>query len=336
METIHQDGPQWRAFDLKTDPKPGALGVGEALRGIAGVGGRRAAEIRAALSGGSGAAGGFTLPDDMFEHIVTLTSHAQTMVKAGARVVEVLHDDLTIPRVLSMPTPAWRLENGAVAESDPTFEQAKLTPRSLAVMVKVSRELLEDGFEIDKALTTILVGAVAQEIDRGILRGTGTAPEPLGLLSRAPINDLTSTALHVLDTYRPLNDAIWQLRGDPFPSQPNAYIVGFPLAAILDGMTDIDRQPLQMPQTLADMPRFTAKALAYAAGDPFIDGYAAAIGDFSQMLIGWKNGIRVELLRELYAGTGQVAFVVHVRVGMELLNRWSFRVLRGLKKTSFV
>ena len=336
MDAKIQDGPLWRAFDLKAESKPGALGVGEALRGIAGVGGRQASDIRGALSGGSGAAGGFTLPDDMFEHIVTLTSHAQTMVQAGARVVEVLHDDLTIPRMLSMPTPAWRLENAAVAESDPTFEQAKLTPRSLAVMVKVSRELLEDGFEIDKALTTILVGALAQEIDRGILRGTGTAPEPLGLLSRAAINDLTSTAASVLDTYLPLNNAIWQLRGDPFPSEPNAYIVGFPLAAILDGMTDVERRPQQMPKALADMPRFTAKALAYAAGDPFTDGYAAAIGDFTQMLIGWKNGIRVELLRERYADVGQVAFLVHVRVSMELLNRWSFRVLRGLKKTSWI
>lgn len=55
------------------------------------------------------------------------------------------------------------------------------------------------------------------------------------------------------------------------------------------------------------------------------------VGDFRQMLIGWRGDIRIEVLRETFAGNGQVAFVVYARVGFELLNRWAFVVQRLLQ-----
>lgn len=102
---MENNNPQgWRAVDTS---KPAAT-IGPALRAIAGASGKEAAEIRAALSGGSGAAGGFTLPNEMHDEFVAMASRGMSAVQAGARVIQLEHDDLIIPRVLSGVTPTWR------------------------------------------------------------------------------------------------------------------------------------------------------------------------------------------------------------------------------------
>ena len=48
-------------------------------------------------------------------------------------------------------------------------------------MVKCSRELLDDSLNIGTALPNIITAAMAAEMDRVALEGTGVAPQPTGL-----------------------------------------------------------------------------------------------------------------------------------------------------------
>ena len=52
-----------------------------------------------------------------------------------------------------------------------------MTPKSLAVMVKVSRELLDDSVNIGTALPRIITKAMAVEMDKAALIGSGTGNE---------------------------------------------------------------------------------------------------------------------------------------------------------------
>lgn len=320
---------RWRAVDITTP----VTTLAPALLAIAGGPGPEAAGIRAALSGGSGAAGGYTLPNDMHDQFVAMVSRGMSAVQAGARVIQLKHDDLTIPRVLTGPTPAWRLEGGAVAEADPTFEAATLTPRSLSLLVKVSRELLADGFEIERVLTQTIGAGVAAELDRITWRGTGTAPEPLGLFAR-PLVPYTGETPTEMSDWRQLNSAFWALqKGRPYPVEANAIVTSANVAEAMDGMTGADAQMCPPPKGLGKLPRYVSQGMAPAAGD-VANCYAAVIGDFRELLFGWRGDIRIELLSELYAGTGQVGFLVHARMGIELLNKWAFVALRQLKMST--
>jgi HK97 family phage major capsid protein len=74
-----------------------------------------------------------------------------------------------------------------VSESDPTFGQVVFAPKSLAVMVKVSQELMDDSANIATERPRILAAALALELDCAALLGTGTAPEPRGVANTAGI-----------------------------------------------------------------------------------------------------------------------------------------------------
>ena len=129
------------------------------------------------------------------------------MVAAGARTVPLTSDNLSIAKLATDPTPAFRAENAAIAESDPTFSSVTLTPRSLAVMTKVSRELFEDSLNLESELPRILSVAMAKEMDRIGLLGSGSAPEPRGIANQSGIG---TTALDAaLTSYAPLSSPLY-------------------------------------------------------------------------------------------------------------------------------
>src|SRR5207247_8818606 len=124
------------------------------------------------------------------EFIDRLRAAVVTM-RAGARTIPLTSDKTTVARLLTDPAAAWRSENGAVASSDPTFDGVVFTPRSLAVVTPVSRELLEDSINIEDMLTLAFVRSFAAELDRVALQGTGTPPQPKGVQNASGIGAVT-------------------------------------------------------------------------------------------------------------------------------------------------
>jgi HK97 family phage major capsid protein len=155
------------------------LGLGQYLRAMV-LGGKTDLERRA-LSEGTDGAGGYTVPDILSAQLIDRLRAQSVAIRAGAMTVPLTSDQNFYAKLLTDPTPAWRAEAGAVADSDPTFGRIALTPRSLAVQVKVSQELLEDSLNISTALPNVLAAAMALELDRVALLGTGTAPQPRGV-----------------------------------------------------------------------------------------------------------------------------------------------------------
>ena len=94
----------------------------------------------------------------------------------------------------TVPTASWRQERGAVAESDPAFRAVVATPQSLAFYFRVSRELLADGQGIEAALQEAIAQAFAKALDYAGLRGSGVAPEPLGIKGTAGVHTITNGA----------------------------------------------------------------------------------------------------------------------------------------------
>jgi HK97 family phage major capsid protein len=73
-----------------------------------------------------------------------------------------------------------------------------LTARRLTGLTKVSQELLEDSdpVTVGEALSTAFGGALAVELDRVALKGSGTPPEPQGIrnASGVSVNSTAATA----------------------------------------------------------------------------------------------------------------------------------------------
>lgn len=163
------------------------LSLGRYLRSMA-IGAKTDVERRA-LSEGTDSTGDFTMPTILSSQLIDALRAASVVQAAGAQTVPLISDNQSIARVASDSRPAFRNEAALIGECDPTFSTVTFTPRSLAVMVKCSRELLDDSLNIGSALPNILTSAIAAEMDCVALEGTGVAPQPTGLQLQSSIGN---------------------------------------------------------------------------------------------------------------------------------------------------
>ncbi len=300
------------------------LSLGRYLRSMA-IGAKTDTERRA-LSEGTDSSGGFTVPTILSSELIDALRAASVVQAAGAQTVPLTSDTQSIAKVSADPTPAFRNEAAAVAESDPTFSSVTFTPRSLMVMVKCSRELLDDSLNIGSALPNMITAAMAAEMDRVALEGTGVAPQPTGLRLQSGIGN---TALNgALASYALLLGAqtgILTANGGPV----NAIIAHPRDAGTLAGLTDTTGQPLNVPPAIAGVPMLTTSSIQVDAGSGN-DESNIYVGNFTNLMIGVRNEVRVEVLRERFADTHQYAFVAHMRFDITVSQAASFHKISGI------
>ena len=281
---------------------------------------------RRALGGGTDAAGGFTVPTVTSSELIDLARAEMVLAQAGARIVPLTSDQTVIAKVASDPVPAWRVENAAVNESDPTFSGVTLAPKSLAVMIKASVELMQDSLNLEAELPRILARALAGEIDRAGLIGSGSGAEPEGIVNYSGLTANTYAG-GALASYGPLLNARGALHG------ANERLTGFILASrdenALAGLTATDGQPLMLPRALEQVPMLHTTALPVDGGAGSDESQIIA-GDFSQMLMGIRSEIRVEILRERFMDNLQFGLIAHARVDFAAARESAFTVLDGV------
>jgi HK97 family phage major capsid protein len=172
----------------------------------------------------------------------------------------------------------------------------------------------------------MITSAMAAEMDRVALEGTGVAPQPTGLRLQSGIGD---TALNAaLTSYAPFITAqtgILTANGGPV----NAIIMHPRDAGTLAGLTDTTNQPLNVPPAISGIPMLTTSSIQVDAGSGN-DESNIYVGNFSNLMIGMRNDIRIEVLRERYADTHQYAFVAHMRFDVAIAHAASFHKISAI------
>lgn len=234
--------------------------------------------------------------------------------------------NLSIGKVATVPTPAFRDEAATITESDPVFTQVQMTPRSLAMITNVSRELLEDSINIATALPDIITQAMAKEVDRIVFQGTGSAPEPKGIINQTGIGH---TALNgALTNYSKLIEA--RTGSETANAGPiSAIVMHHRDYGTLAGLTATDNQPLLMPPALNGICILQTSALQINAGSGNNESNIV-VGNFNHCLIGMRHDIRIEVLRERYADTHQYGFVAVMRFDVAVSHEEAFHKISGV------
>lgn len=304
-------------------------GIGSIMRAMV-LGAQNEQEERA-LSEGTNSQGGFTVPVEMHKELIDRVRNRAVAFKAGARIVDMTSEKATIARLETDPVAAWRLENANIAEGDPTFGSVTLQARSLAVLVRVSRELLEDSLNIESALYNALQSALALELDRVALFGTGTAPEPRGVFNAAGIQSYSMGANGaVIANYAPLIQASQLLATQN--AEPTAMIMAARTQHTIGGLVDSTGQPLNMPKLLEGYRQLRTNAVPVnQTQGTSNDCSSIVVGDFRQLYIGVRQGLRIEVLRERYADQLQYGFIAHLRADVAVAQPSNFCKIIGIK-----
>lgn len=310
---------------------PERVGVAELLRGIAGM--KTSTLATKALSVGTDSSGGFAVPRGTFGDILSALVPNSALLQAGASFDPVGDvKSLTTAIVNAIPTAAWRAEGGAIVESDPTFRSVVATPQSLSFRFKVSRELLQDAPNMEAALELVIAQALAKEIDRAGLRGTGVAPQPRGLLNTAGVYKPTPSANGIAGpSYSDIISTFDDILGADAP-MPTAAIMSPRSYVRFMLYTDTTGQPQRMPAALDNVRIVTTSQipnnLVVGTSSDCTEMY---VGDFSKMSIMVRETMSLQMLNELYAETGQIGFVGHMRADVCVWYPAAFAVLTDLR-----
>lgn len=305
------------------------VSAGAIMRALA-LGPQNTREVMA-LSEGTDSAGGYSVPDLIARRLIDLARAQSHVIKAGAMTVPLDTEKTTIVRVASDPVPGWRVENALVAESEPTFEPVTFQARSLAVLVKASRELLEDSVNVEQAIMMVLAAAIGNEIDRVSLLGSGVAPEPTGILNSTGVNVVDmGTDGAALSRYSNLL-AAHQLIADGNCSDPTAAIMSNRERFAYADMVDASAQPLNRPGLIKELPFLgTTKLPVDLTHGGATNASNMYLGDFSQLMFGIRSGLRIEVLKERFAETMQIGFLCHIRMDIALAQPKAFTVIKGV------
>jgi HK97 family phage major capsid protein len=141
-----------------------------------------------AMSEGTATAGGHLVPTPLAGRIIDLARNQMRVMQAGATTVPMTSQTLKIARLTGEGTPAWKSENAAITDADLAFDAVTFTARTLVRLVKVSVELFEDADpSSEDVIAQSFASQIALELDRVALRGTGSAPEPRGVLNHTGV-----------------------------------------------------------------------------------------------------------------------------------------------------
>lgn len=311
----------------RNDSGLGGLTAGQFLRATV-IGAQNDVERRA-LAEGTDSAGGYTVPDIVSGELIDLLRAESVCVRAGARTVPLTSKKVSIAKLASDPVPAWRSENAAVNESDPTFSQVVFEPKSLAVLTKVSFELMDDSLNIATELPRVLAAALAQEMDRVCLLGSGTAPEPQGIANMSGISTFALDG--ALSGYGPfLNGRTNLLTANA--GEPTAIIAHPRDEGTVSGFIDSTGQPLNVPVRIGDVPMLTTTQIPVDGGTGGNES-TIIMGNFTRLMIGMRSDIRIEVLKERYADNLQYGLIAHMRMDVAAEHEAAFHTITGIQST---
>lgn len=308
--------------------------LGRAVRGM--VTGRwDDAELeQRALAEGAGSTGGFLTPELVSAQVIDRIRNVGQVFAAGAMVMPMESDIVSVPRLAGGVTASWKIENAPIAESDPAFERVTLTAHTLPVLTRISLELFEDmSPAASDAITNELVSALALELDRAALRGSGVAPVPLGLRNQPGVElRPVGGANGGTPAYADLVRAVAALRGRNI--SPNAVLHSPRTALSYALLADTTGQPLQPPAYLngltfletAQLPDNLTTGTSTDTGEMYV-------GRWSDLIVGVRPsiGVRVRQLNERYMDNLQVGLVAWLRADVALAHPESFSVLTGVR-----
>lgn len=290
---------------------------------------REAVEFALGIEGKTltGSTTGVQIPEQFMSAWLDNLRSALILNAAGMTTVTMTERTQTHSRVLTDPTVAWRAEAGSLTATDPTFELRTLTAKSVYTRVKGSVELAADSPDFGQQLMGVMTRALATEIDRAGLRGSGASNEPTGIINTTGINSVTGGAQTNYDDFV---DALFELWNDnvpadrigPFAVSPATMKV---LRKLKTGITG-DQTTLGPPPGL---PPFLVSKSLDNASSPATS--TAVVGDWPDLLMGVRREASVETLKlQSYADNLLLEYVAWARVDFLVRRPASFCKITGI------
>jgi len=152
---------------------------------------------------GTATAGGNTVATNMLSgSFIDMLRNRMMVNRMGATILGGLVGDVAISSQSGGATAYWVAENTAVTESEQTFGQVTLAPKTVGGFTDMSRKLLmQSSMDVESLVTSDLSKILALEIDRAALHGSNSNGQPKGIAATAGIGSVAGGATGAAPTY---------------------------------------------------------------------------------------------------------------------------------------
>ncbi|WP_299948147.1 phage major capsid protein [uncultured Microbulbifer sp.] len=282
-------------------------------------------DIQAALTVGTDADGGYTVPDSWAMQLIeALTDH---VVMRELCTVISTSTTTNLPLVADHGQAGWIDEGGSYPESDIEFGVGVIEAWKLGRIMKVSEELLQDtqvSLESEIARIFGLTFGTAEEA--AFITGDGNK-KPTGVTVTAQVGKVAASANAF--TYDEIIDLIHSVRA--VYRNGASFLAKDGTIGMMRKLKSTDGIPLWQPSLQAGVPdSFLGYRVRTSEAMPGVatGNKSIAFGDFRQYRIADRGGMVMQRLNEKYADTGHVGFRMRKRTDGKLLMAEAIKTLQ--------
>jgi HK97 family phage major capsid protein len=290
------------------------------------------AEHERALAEATVGAGGALVPAPLSARVIDLMRNRTVVLRAGATTVPMGSQTLALARLTSEGSPAWKTEGANITAADMVFDRVTFTARTLVRLIQLSVELFEDADPSSEGvIAQSFAGQMAVELDRVALLGTGTAPEPRGVLNQSGITSTAHGAAgSAISNYDWWLDAIGAVRAAGF--EPNAHIQAPRSSTSLSKLKEATTNAYLTPPA-GLLPMLTTKSVPInLTVGASTDTSLVFTADWSQLMVGIRTDFNLRFLGERYlADSLTYAFLAYLRADIQLTQPTAFVVDTGVR-----
>ncbi|MEI8375357.1 MAG: phage major capsid protein [Planctomycetota bacterium] len=249
-----------------------------------------------AMMGAVDAGGGYLLNPVLSGSVIDLARSASVCLRAGAQTIPMDSGELRIAKLATDPVGYWRAEGVKVTASAPTLSQAVLRPLTLAAIIPLSIEVLQDAVNVEAVVTGALQRSLGLALDQAALLGKGSSSEPCGIVNFPGVNAVTSCGAPAHGCVK-AREAVLDILTANYPGRLEdlAWIQHPRTANSYDALADTLYQPLKASPWVAAPQRFMTTSLPINGGGGSNES-TDIIGDFSQLLIGIRQQVNIRVL----------------------------------------
>jgi HK97 family phage major capsid protein len=244
--------------------------------------------------------------------------------RLGATVLDGLVGTQDIPRQIGSATGEWLDEDGSITDSQQTFDDVTLTPKTVAGIASYTRRLLINAVpSIENIVRNDLASVVANAIDLAALVGLGASNQPKGVTKQDGVHEIAMTE-PLYEVWEKILSFIANIQHSDAEIGSLAWVMNAWAVKKLRSTTKVTDDAvtgwvMQNANSLADYPAAVTSALPGTPGDPNatptpIEAVPATIifGAWSQLLVGYWSG--TDILVNPYETTAYQKGRVLVRV----------------------
>jgi HK97 family phage major capsid protein len=258
----------------------------------------------------------------------------------GVNFMTGLSGNFSMPRGTAGATAAWKAENAEAVESTQTFDEITMSPKKLTTYSQYSKQmLLQSVVAIESYVRNDLMMATALEVDRTGINGSGSSPEPRGILNVVGIGSVALGDNGDVPSYENIIALLKEVEID----NADMGVLGFltnPQAKARLMVTKTDAgsglfvwdksQPTNLIGYNARVTTQVPSTLTKGTGT----GLSAMIyGDFSSLIIGQWGGLDLIVDPYTLATYGYVRVVIHSFWDMAVKHAQSFAAIKDMVTT---